>query len=170
LAAVLAAIGVAMGVLGAWGWPLAFAVVLLTLNDIYHAVGIAWFWSGSSVYRLEKFVAGSFYSMVGWVLGAVAAWLLVRRRIDGLYAAVFAGGSAALFTGLLDLTVLSRSQAPFAGSLTVDRVSVAVSLGLGVGIAVGALIAIRASKPLEGGYQYDDLDDEDELGEPAPAG
>jgi hypothetical protein len=157
LALVFAGVGVALGVLGAWGVPLAAALVVLTVNDVYHAVGIAWFWSGSTVYRLERFFSGSFFSIVGWVLGAVAAWLLVRKRVDGLYAAVFAGGSAALFTGLLDLGVLSRSQAPFTGSITVDRVTVALSLGLGIGVGIGALIAIRASRPE---LEADDYDDE----------
>jgi hypothetical protein len=165
LALVLAAIGVALGLMGAWGWPMAVAVVAVTVNDLYHAVAIAWFWSGSFTYRVEKFFSGSFYSIVGWVLGAVAAWLLVRRRVDGLYAAVFAGGSAALFTGLLDFTVLSRSQAPFAGSITVDRATVVISLGLGIGLAVGALIAIRASRPVLEAADYDDDDFEDDLAE-----
>ncbi|MDQ1357861.1 MAG: hypothetical protein QOG44_2234 [Acidimicrobiaceae bacterium] len=159
VALALAAVGAALGLLGAWGVPLAVALVVVTVNDIYHAVGIAWFWSGGFVYRLEKFFSGSFYSFVGWALGFVAVWLLVRRRVDGLYAAVFAGGSAALFTGLLDITVLSRSQAPFGGSLVVDRVTVVISLGLGLGVAVGALIGIRASRPE---LELDDADDFDD--------
>jgi hypothetical protein len=176
LALGLAGIGAGLGVLGAWGKPLAAAVVVLTLVDIYHAIGIAWFWSGGFSYRLEKFFSGSFYSIVGWVLGFVAAWLLLRRRVDGLYAAVFAGGSAALFTGLLDFTVLSRSQAPFVNSITVDRVTVAISLGLGIGVAIGALIGIRASRPLLDADDYDDDDFEpgaefdDALPETTPAG
>ena len=80
-----------------------------------------------------------------------------------MYAAVFAGGSAALFTGLLDFAVLSRSQAPFTASIFVDRVTVIISLGLGLGVAVGALLAIRASKPALEGDEYDDeYDDEQE--------
>ncbi|MDQ1391563.1 MAG: hypothetical protein QOF30_540 [Acidimicrobiaceae bacterium] len=164
VALALAALGAALGLLGAWGVPLAVALLVVTVNDVYHAVGIAWFWSGSFVYRLEQFFSGSFYSFVGWALGIVAAWLLMRRRVDGLYAAVFAGGSAALFTGLLDITVLSRSQAPFGGSLSVDRVTVVISLGLGLGVAIGALIGIRASRPeleLDGSDDFET--DEDDL-------
>jgi hypothetical protein len=56
---------------------------------------------------------------------------------------VFAGISAALFTGLLDITVLSRSQAPFNGLIGVDQLTVAVSLGLGVGVATAAFVALR---------------------------
>ena len=164
VAVVLVGVGAGLGLLGLWGAPLAIAAVVVTLNDLYHAIGIAWFWSGNFTYRFEKFFSGSYYSMVGWILGFVGAWLLVRRRVDGLYATVFAGGSAALFTGLLDITVLSRSQAPFTASITIDRITVAVSLGLGLGVAVGALIAIRATKPqLDGDYDdYDDADLEDQ--------
>jgi hypothetical protein len=164
VAVVLVGVGAGLGLLGLWGAPLAIAALLVTLNDMYHAIGIAWFWSGNFTYRFEKFFSGSYYSMVGWILGFVGAWLLVRRRVDGLYATVFAGGSAALFTGLLDITVLSRSQAPFTASITIDRITVAVSLGLGLGVAVGALIAIRATKPqLDGDYdEYDDADLEDQ--------
>jgi hypothetical protein len=158
VAVVLAAAGAAIGFFGAWGLPLAIAVIVVTANDLYHAVAIADFWSGGFLFHLQKFFAGSFYSIVGWVLGGVGAWLLVRRRVDGLYAAVFAGGSAALFTGLLDFTVLSRSQVPFTASITVDRITVVISLGLGVGVAIGALIALRASRPVLDAEYYDDDD------------
>jgi hypothetical protein len=169
LTALLVAAGVALGLFGAWGFPLAAVVVVLTIVDMYHAVGIAWFWSGDLTYRLEKFVSGSYYSFIGWVLGLLGAWLLVRKRVDGLYAVVFAGGSAALFTGLLDFTVLSRSQAPFVASITVDRLTVACSLGLGLGVAIGALLAIRASAPALEDVDYDD-EDFDESETPTEAG
>ncbi|HEX3424658.1 MAG TPA: hypothetical protein VHT30_00910 [Acidimicrobiales bacterium] len=172
VALVLAAVGAGLGLLGLWGLPLAAAVVVLTVNDVYHSIGIAAFWSGDFTYKLGKFFSGSYYSMVGWALGLIGAWLLLRRRVDGLYAAVFAGGSAALFTGLLDFTVLSRSQAPFTASITVDRITVAVSLGLGLGVAIGALIAIRATRP-ELEDDYDELavgDDEADTGDTGPSG
>ena len=143
VAAVFMVAALALGWSGMWGPPLAAAVALLTINDVYHAAGIAWFWSGGVTTKLAKFFSGSFYSMIGWVLGLVAVWLLGRRRLDGLYAAVFAGISAALFTGLLDIAVLSRSQAPFQGPTALDRLTVAMSLGLGVGVALGALAALR---------------------------
>jgi hypothetical protein len=143
LAAGLLLCGVAVGLVGAWGVPLALLTVLLTVNDAYHAVGIGFSAAGGTGTRFARFFAGSFYSIVGWVLGLLAAWLLIRRRVDGLYAAAFAGISAALFGGLLDVATLSRSQAPFTASIGVDRFTVAVSLGLGAGVAVGAILALR---------------------------
>jgi hypothetical protein len=86
--------------------------------------------------------------------------LLWRRSPDGLYAAAFAGVSAALFTGILDITVLSRSDAPFNGPMSLDRVTVAVSLGLGVGLAVGAVLALRRIP------RADPVEDEDPSGGP----
>jgi hypothetical protein len=159
LALALAVAAVALGGFGYWGSPLAILVAVLTINDFYHAVGIAWSYGGGFSTKLGKFFSGSFYSIIGWVLGVLAVWLLIRRKVDGLYAAVFAGVSAALFTGLLDITVLSRSQAPFNGSITVDRLTVAVSLGLGVGIAVAALLALRRVP------QERDLGDEEVAGD-----
>lgn len=143
LAAALLATGLLLGVLGAWGVPLALLTLIATVNDAYHAVGIGWSAAGGIGAKLGRFFAGSFYSIIGWVLGLLAVWLLVRKRVDGLYAAAFAGISAALFGGLLDVTVLSRSQAPFAGSIGNDRITVAVSLGLGLGVATGAIAALR---------------------------
>jgi hypothetical protein len=156
LAAGLLVLGLAIGALGLWGAPLALLTLLLTVNDAYHALGIGFSAAGGTGARFGRFFAGSFYSIVGWLLGLLAAWLLTRRRIDGLYAAAFAGISAALFGGLLDITVLSRSQAPFAASVGVDRFTVAVSLGLGLGVALGAIIALRREPP-----PFDD-DDEGE--------
>jgi hypothetical protein len=170
LAFVLLALAVVLGLAGAWGLPLALAVALLTVSDVYHALAIAFSAAGGFWAHIGRFFAGSFYSIIGWVLGALAVRLLVRHRVDGLYAAAFAGVSAALFTGLLDLTVLSRSEAPFAGPLVLDRLTVAVSLGLGVGVAVGSIVALRkAPRP-----EYEEDEDPAELQSgfetgPAPA-
>jgi hypothetical protein len=166
LALALAVLAAALGVFGYWGVPLAVLVAVLTINDFYHAIGIAWSFGGGFWTKFGKFFSGSFYSTIGWVLGVLAIWLLVRRRVDGLYAAVFAGISAALFTGLLDITVLSRSQAPFDGLIGVDQLTVAVSLGLGVGIATAAFIALRRV-PRDSDAGDEDLGDED-LGDEWP--
>src|SRR5579859_125051 len=151
---------VCLGVFGAWGAPLAAAVAALTVNDVYHAAAIARSVAGGLGTQLGRFFTGSFYSIIGWILGQIAARFLLRRRVDGLYAAAFAGVSAALFTGLLDISVLSRSQAPFAGPIGLDRVTVAVSLGLGVGVAIGSILALR-SVPRQ---EYDEEDEADDAG------
>jgi hypothetical protein len=163
LALALLAGGAVVGLAGWWGLPLAALVAFLTVSDLYHALAIGFSVAGGFWAHMLKFFAGSFYSMIGWILGLLAVRMLLGRRIDGLYAAAFAGVSAALFTGLLDITVLSRSEAPFAGPIILDRVTVAVSLGLGIGVAVGSIVALRrVPRP-----EYDD-DLEAQPG-PAPA-
>jgi hypothetical protein len=165
LALGLAVVAAALGVFGYWGLPLAILVAVLTVNDFYHAAAIAWSYGGGFGTKVGKFFSGSFYSTIGWLLGIVAVWLLARRRVDGLYAAVFAGISAALFTGLLDITVLSRSQAPFDGLIGVDQLTVAVSLGLGVGVAMAAFVTLRRV-PRDSDADDEELDEE-WLGSPA---
>jgi hypothetical protein len=77
---------------------------------------------------------------------------------------VWAAVSALVFTGGLDFEVLSRSQVPFAGSLTADRLCVAACLGLGVGVTVAALALLRAERP-----RIEYTDDPDEGGEAVEA-
>jgi hypothetical protein len=161
LAAGLAAVAVAAALSRVWGPALAVLAGLVTANDLYHAVGIGFSVAGTTGTRLTRVLSGSFYSIIGWVLGALAVRLLWRRSPDGLYAAAFAGVSAALFTGILDISVLSRSQAPFNGPMWIDRVTVAVSLGLGVGLAVGAVLALRRVPRAE----VLDHDEDDQAGE-----
>jgi hypothetical protein len=160
LAVALAALAIAAALSTAWGPILSVLVGLLTLNDVYHAAAIGFSVAGSTGTRLGRVLTGSFYSIIGWVLGVVAVRLLWRRSPDGLYAAAFAGVSAALFTGILDITVLSRSDAPFNGPMSLDRVTVAVSLGLGVGLAVGAVLALRRIP------RADPVEDDDPSGGP----
>jgi hypothetical protein len=121
---------------------MATLVGLLTVNHMWHAVAIAFSVAATFWERVGRIFIGSCYSIIGWVLGVVAVWLLWRWRVDGLYAAVFAGVrppcSPASWT-----SPCSRSVAPFAGPMWVDRVTTAVSLGPGAGVAVGAALAIR---------------------------
>jgi hypothetical protein len=157
LAAGLLAAGLALALSGRL---VLMAVVLagLIAIDVYHAFGVAWFWAGDPAYRVAQLLEGNSFAIPGWILGVIAVRQLCRRQGRGLYAAAVAGLSTALFTGLLDFTVLSRSGAPFRGPLALDRISVAVALGLGSGVALGALIAARARRPR---YEYDFDDSED---------
>jgi hypothetical protein len=126
---------------------LAVAVGLLVAVDVLHSVGVAGAAVGGFGSQAGRFVAGSYYSFIGWILGLVAVRLLLRRNIDGLYAAVFMGASAFLFSGLLDLAALHRSQAPFVWGAGWDRITVTMCLGGGLGVGLGALWALRRSHP-----------------------
>jgi hypothetical protein len=146
--ALVVAVGcVLLGRLRQWGPALAVAVGLLILVDVAHSVGIAGAAVGGLGAQAGKFVAGSYYSFIGWILGVIAIRLLVRRSVDGLYAAVFTAASAFLFSGLLDLTTLHRSQAPFAWGTGWDRITVTIALGGGLGVGLGAVWALRRAHP-----------------------
>ena len=136
--------GVALlGLLRRWGRPLALVVGLLLGADLLHAGAAGFASAGGLGSHLAGMVTGSFYAIVGWVLAVVAVRLLAKGRVDGLYAGVFSGLSIAVFGGLLDLAVLSRSTAPFALPLDVVRACVAVAAGGGFGLAVACLLVVR---------------------------
>ncbi|MDP8976824.1 MAG: hypothetical protein M3N28_10765 [Actinomycetota bacterium] len=125
---------------------LAAVVAVLVGIDMAHALGVGFAGPGSVGTQIGEALAGSYLSVVGWVAGVVGVVLLVRRRIDGLYLAAFAGGLIALNGGVADLADLSRSQLLFAGPPNVARAAVAVSLGLGGGmVAAAVLCALRGS-------------------------
>ena len=158
---------VAVAVAGRWSprpsWRLlAVVAAAFTAIDVQHAIAIAWSSAGNPTYRIAQLLEGNSFSIPGWILGLIAVRLLWRRQARGLMAAAGLGLSTALFTGLLDLGVLSRSGAPYRGPLILDRASVAVSLGLGAGLAVGALVAARRLRPTYDD-DFDDLDDSDDL-------
>ena len=133
----------AVGLLRRWGRPLAAAMGLVLVLDVIHASSVAFSFAGGLGSHLAKLVTGSFYGIVGWVLAAVAIRLLLRGKVDGLYAAVFAGLSIAVFGGLLDLATLSRSSTPSAVPLDLARLCVAVTAGAGLGIAAACLLIIQ---------------------------
>jgi hypothetical protein len=120
----------------------ALAAVLVT--DLGHRFATGFAVGGSLGTRLEKaMTAGLSYSLAGWVLAVVGVRLLVEPSDDGLYAALFAGLSIALFGGVADIGVLSHPVAPLAQNLPVARTCVAVAVGGGLGVVAGCLLAIR---------------------------
>ena len=125
----------------------AVAVGALVLVDIAHSVGIGFANAGTSIQQLGRVVSGSTVSIPAWIVGAGAFWFLMRRRVDGFFAAVFCALIVALVGGLADVSVLGKSQVPFAWSGVVARALVAASLGLGVGVAVASGLAIRRLDP-----------------------
>jgi len=129
-----------------WALSLAAAVVVLVATDVLHAVGIGLAFAGSEAHRLQLILAASYYSLVAWVVGGVAVYLLARRNVDGLFAATFTAVVIGLFGGVADLTVLYRSEVPSAMPTDVARGVVACALGLGAGLTVGAVLAARRNR------------------------
>jgi hypothetical protein len=139
--AVVAVAVVALALTGAWADVLAAAVAALVVVDAVHAAGIGFAFSGSVVHRLILVLGASYYSLVAWVLGGVAIWLLARRQPDGLFGAACTGLVIGLFGGIADATVLWRSQLPFALPHVIDRAIVVATMGLGAGLVVGSAAA-----------------------------
>lgn len=120
----------------------AAALVALVAVDVMHAAGAAAesgfdLWSG-----ISASIGSSWPSLVAWVVAALAVRMLLRQELNGIYAAVLAAGVLAVFGGLGDLAVLSRSQVPFGFGQTVGRSVVALTCGLGVGLVVASFVAI----------------------------
>jgi hypothetical protein len=155
----LAGMGIVVAVTRSWR-ILAGATGVVAAVDFGHAAVIAWFWAGNTSFRIAELFDGSSYQIPGWILGLIAVRLLWRHVPRGRQAALCAGASAVVFTGVLDFTVLNRSAAPFAGPINADRVCVAVCLGLGLGVVVGALALIRADRVR---VEYADDEEDDDL-------
>jgi len=147
LVVLLGMAGIAAGRGRHWSTQLLVLLAVLIVTDAIHAVGTGLDVPGSGLHKVLLIFAGSYYSIVAWVLGAVAIRLLARRNIDGLFAAVFAALVIGLFGGLADVIALARSQVPFLFGMTLDRVLIAVSLGLGAGVVVGSVLAFRRNRP-----------------------
>ncbi len=142
MAVVFVGVG-AVGLRRRWGPPLAAVVGLLLTVDVLHAVAAASASAGGLGAHLSTVVTGRFYAIVGWVLAVIAMRLLARNRVDGLFAGVFAGLSVAVFGGLLDLAILSRSVTSFALPIAVARLCAALAVGGGFGLAVACILVIR---------------------------
>ena len=132
-----------LGLLRRWGPALAAALAVVLAADVAHAASAAAGSADGLGASALELVTGSFYGLLGWVLAAVAIRLLARDRVDGLYAGVFAGLSMAVFGGLLDLALLSRSVFPSSLPPPLIRLCVSVSAGGGLGVAAACLLVIR---------------------------
>jgi hypothetical protein len=150
-----------LGLLRSWAVPLAAATALVLAVDVVHAVSVAFAFSGGLGTHLARLVTGGFYGIVGWGLAGLAIRLLLRRKVDGLYAGVFAGLSMAVFGGLLDLAKLSRSVSLSILPLDIARLCVALSAGAGLGLAGACLLVIQRTPDARrvvgvGGVEDDD--------------
>src|SRR4029077_8770105 len=91
LIVVLALAGLAAGFSRRWAPALIALLLVLVLADVVHAVGTGLDVHGTALHKVLFIFAGSYYSIVAWVLGAVAVRLLRRGSVDGLFATVFTG-------------------------------------------------------------------------------
>jgi hypothetical protein len=144
---VLVALGIAAGRSDWWASAIAGLIGVLIVVDMVHAVGTGLDVHGSVLHKVILIFAGSYYSVVAWILGFVAIRLLRRHSVDGLFAAVFTALVIGLFGGLADVVALARSQVPFAFGTNLDRALIAASLGVAVAVVAGSILAFRRNRP-----------------------
>jgi hypothetical protein len=124
--------------------PRVIALLLLGLivGDVVHAIGTGLSVAAPLGTQLGRGLTSSPLSMIGWVLGGVGVWQLMRGRAQGLPMAGAAAALMAVSGGMADLTDLSRSQVPFAWGARMARLLVAASLGVGVGVCLACVAAV----------------------------
>ncbi len=120
----------------------ASALALLAV-DAAHLVGIAFGVHGPASAAFARMLSVGFVSIVAWAVLLVGAVLVIRRRFDAYYLLVLGAGLVTVIGGVSDFSVLSRSNAPFAFSLGLLRVLVALTLGLGIGVVVACVLLTR---------------------------
>lgn len=146
LVAVMVVLGLAVVALAfspVWAPALALVTAVLVAVDIYHLVGAGLATAGTLGERWGAVAAGGYYAVIGWAAGAIAVRSLMKGKVDGLFAAGFAGALVAFFGGVLDISDLSRSQLLFVSGSDVARALVMVSLGAGAGLTVASVVAVR---------------------------
>jgi hypothetical protein len=123
-----------------WPVPLAVAAATTVAADVTHAALAA---AGDAGDPVGAFVWGNPVTAVVWVCGLVAAVLLLRRSVTGLYLAAASGFVLALVGGFADVGVLYHSGAPVAGPLEATRAATAACVGLGLGTVAAVALAGR---------------------------
>jgi hypothetical protein len=146
LAAALFVLAALAARLRQWRAVLAALLAVLLVVDGLHWVGLGLAITGGLATKIGGALGGGVFSLLAWGVGIAGIVLLLRRRPDGPLAALLAGLLVAIFGGLIDLSVLSRSQIPFHFGAGPGRVVVATSLGLGLGVAASSLLALRWDK------------------------
>ncbi|MBV8162406.1 MAG: hypothetical protein JO265_15915 [Acidimicrobiia bacterium] len=142
-AAVILAATVAGALLRRWGPALSAALAMVIAVDVVHSFGIAAATHDPVFVQIGRVVLGGIVGTLGWIVGVAAIAPLQDERESGVVGGAVAGFLLAAFSGVGDITTLTRSQVPYAFSAAAARAAVAVTLGAGLGLAVAALIVFR---------------------------
>lgn len=126
-------------------WPLvvALATGAVVAVDVVHSLVAVIPSSDSLAQAAARFLGGGLVSVVGWAAGAAGAALLQQGNRDGLFLAAFAGIVLLLTGGVGDLTILGRSQIPYAVDPSLGRLLVSITIGLAAGAVAAAVDRLR---------------------------
>jgi hypothetical protein len=117
-------------------------VTMLVLLDASHTIAYELVRPGTTFGKVWQFFENGFVSVLVWIAAIPTVVALWRRRVEGLYGAIFVALMVALVGGASDASVLWHSQLPSAGPDVVTRLEVVLALGLGGGVALGALTRV----------------------------
>jgi hypothetical protein len=143
-AVLIAALVVVLSRTRAWRTVFVVALVLLTLTEMLHVIGL---WDASTASFGTK-LGESAYSLAGIALGLLGLGWIWRKGTESAVPLVLVA-TIFLFVagGLADVTSLGSSQVPSTFSPGLARVLVMLTLGLGAGLAVAAAWRLRPSSP-----------------------
>jgi hypothetical protein len=145
-AAALVAAGLAIaGIAGAgrrWGRvALAVATAVLVAVHLAHVLGSAGV-PQDQPYAL-MLLSASGYALLGWPLGIIGAWLVLRGNVVGPLLCCAAGVLFAVVIAPVDAFTLVDAVVPFSWGADLDRVLVALTLGGGLGVVAAGVAALR---------------------------
>lgn len=130
-----------------WGPVLGAATAAAVAVDITHAVVAIIPASDSLTQTILKLFAARIIFVFTWVVGGVGAALLGRKNLDGLFLGVFVALILLLTGGLSDVTILGRSQVPYAVDPVIGRLLVSLTIGLASGVLFRGVQLLRRIRP-----------------------
>jgi hypothetical protein len=144
-AALVAAVVATLGIIGAgrrWGrMVLAAATAGLVAAHLAHVLGSAGV-PQDQPYAL-MLLSASGYALLGWPLGILGAWLVLRGNVVGPLLCCAAGVLFAVVIAPVDSFTLVDAVVPFSWGADLDRMLVALTLGGGLGVVVAGVAALR---------------------------
>jgi hypothetical protein len=140
--AAVALFAAALAAAGGYRRPQVLGVVALVAvaADMVHTAGALL----ASTAPLATEVYGTITSAAGWAVAGMAAWRLLRGKVDsGLLYLLLGGVFLTLAGALPDLSALSHSQLASGFGPVVTRAAITFTLGLGTAMVVAGLAGFR---------------------------
>ena len=146
LAVALFLLTAAASFLRRWGPVLSGALALVIAVDVVHSFGIAAATHDPVLVQVGRVVAGGIVATMGWVVGAAVIGSVQDQREGGVVGAGVAAFLLAVFSGMGDLTTLTRSQVPYTFSTSAARAAVAITIGVGFGLVAASVVITRQAR------------------------
>ena len=146
LAVALFLLTAAASFLRRWGPVLSGALALVIAVDVVHSFGIAAATHDPVLLQVGRVLAGGIVATMGWVVGAAVIGAVQDQREGGVVGAGVAAFLLAVFSGMGDLSTLTRSQVPYTFSASAARAAVAITIGVGFGLVAASVAITRHAR------------------------